>query len=57
LRPNIKLEITAFEPVSQVVTLPLRTILDRMVNPPTTKRVLQSGLQALLPWFARAARA
>lgn len=34
LRPNIKLEITAFEPVSQVVNLPLRTILDRVLNLP-----------------------
>ncbi len=32
LRPLIKLEITAFAPVSQVVDLPLRTILDRMLD-------------------------
>lgn len=34
LRPNIKLEITAFDPVSQVVNLPLRTILDRVLDRP-----------------------
>lgn len=34
LRPSIKLEITAFDPVSQVVSLPLRTILDRVLNRP-----------------------
>jgi hypothetical protein len=34
LRPNIKLEITAFEPVANVETKPLRTILDRVLNRP-----------------------
>ena len=34
LRPHIKLEITAFDPVSQVTELPLRSILDRALNRP-----------------------
>ena len=34
LRPLIKLEITAFDPVSQVVERPLITILDRALNRP-----------------------
>lgn len=34
LRPQIKLEITAFDPVSQVESRPLRTILDRVLNRP-----------------------
>ena len=34
LRPHIKLEITAFEPVSNVEMKPLRTILDRVLDRP-----------------------
>lgn len=34
LRPNIKLEITAFDPISQVEYLPLRTIVDKVLNRP-----------------------
>lgn len=34
LRPHIKLEITAFEPVANVETKPLRTILDRVLDRP-----------------------
>ncbi len=33
LRPHIKLEITAFEPISAIETRPLRTILDRIGAP------------------------
>ncbi|OCX70162.1 hypothetical protein A6M27_14150 [Acidithiobacillus thiooxidans] len=40
LRPQIKLEITAFEPVANVELKPLRTILDRVLNSP---------IEALLP--------
>ncbi|MBU2792801.1 nucleotidyl transferase AbiEii/AbiGii toxin family protein [Acidithiobacillus thiooxidans] len=34
LRPHIKLEITAFEPVANIETKPLRTILDRVLDRP-----------------------
>ncbi len=33
LRPHIKLEITAFEPISQIEIKPLRTVLDRVGAP------------------------
>lgn len=36
LRPQIKLEITAFEPVAQVEMKPLRTILDRVLERPAS---------------------
>ena len=37
LRPHIKIEITAFEPISNIHDLPLRTILDRIAGSPYNK--------------------